>query len=101
MSITTRGTISPTPDCGIQEYFPERKISHAWIMPMPIPATTVGTRYWNSPTIAAARAGTTNRVYVSGVTGDSGAMRMPAAPATAPASIQFRNAIRSGETPLT
>jgi hypothetical protein len=38
---------------------------------------------------------------VFGTTGASGAIRMPAAPATAPASIQFNNAMRSGEIPLT
>ena len=31
-------------------------------MPMPIPAITVGIRYWNRPTTAAASAGTTNSV---------------------------------------
>ena len=37
----------------------------------------------------------------SGATGDKGAMRIPAAPTTAPASIQFNSAIRSGEIPVT
>ena len=70
-------------------------------MPMPIPAIAVGTRCWNLPTTAAASAGTTKSVYVLGTTGESGAIRMPAAPTTAPASIQFNSAIRSGEMPLT
>ena len=62
MSITTSGTISPIPDWGIHEYFPDRKTSQAWIIPMPIPARAVGTRYLNSPTMAAASAGTTKSV---------------------------------------
>ena len=37
-------------------------MSQAWIMPMPIPAITVGTRCWNWPTTAAASAGTTKSV---------------------------------------
>ncbi len=36
-----------------------------------------------------------------GTTGESGAIRIPAAPTTAPASIQFNSAMRSGEMPLT
>ena len=45
---------------------------------------TVGTRYSNRPTTAAARAGTTTSAYAVGVSGAIGAIRMPAAPATAP-----------------
>ena len=56
------GTSSAAPVCGIHDTSPTSESASDCSMPMPMPATTIGTMFWNRPTTAAARAGTTNRV---------------------------------------
>ncbi len=60
--MTISGTSSDEPVCGSHECWAASERASACSMPMAMPASTIGTRYWNRPTTAAASAGTTNKV---------------------------------------
>ncbi len=70
-----------------------------WTMPRARAAATVAPNDSSRPTRAAARAGTTSRVVVTGSSPVMGATRIPPRPARTLASTQLTAARRSGDQP--
>jgi hypothetical protein len=60
--MTIKGTSSAMPVWGSHECWLASESASDCSMPMAMPAATMGRRYWNRPTTAAASAGTTNSV---------------------------------------
>ena len=71
-----------------------------WKQPISRPASAVIQNDSNRPTSAAASAGTMNSVYEVGSRLATGAIRMPAAPASTVAITQFCAAMRLAEMPV-
>ncbi len=76
-TMTTRGTASRTPERGIHDQLSWASSSSDWVMPRARPAATVAPKDRSRPTRAAASAGTTSRVVVTGSSPVTGATRMP------------------------
>ena len=98
--ISTNGSAWGTPCSGSQLQTPSSLVTSDWSIPSASPAAAATPKDWNRATSATPSAGTMNSVYDVGSTVETGAIRIPAMPASIVASIQLPAPMRFADSPI-